>query len=102
MAELPEIELKMTQDYDPKQIYRDTSNNYIKVKFSLKAYQNNEPYEESGHRNKVYLKVLYSNGDLREEQIAIDDFEARIMAGEVEEYFPSETEKAKLALRGLR
>jgi len=101
MENIPEIELKLEIDYDPRQIYRDTSNNYIRVLHSLKAYQNGKLYENSAHKNKVYLKVLYFNNELKEEQIGIDDFEARLIAGEVEEYSPNDTEKAKLALRGF-
>lgn len=99
MAEVPEIEMKMTMDYDPKQIYKDSLNNYIKVKFSLKAYQNGEFYKRSN--SSIYLKMLSFNGDIKEEQMQLENFETSLKAGEIKEYFPTEVEKAKLALKGF-
>lgn len=102
MENISEIEIKVEMDYNPKQIYRDTSNNYIRVLYSLKSYQNNKPTVHSSvDRNEVHLKLLYSSGELREESIEIDNFEKRLNTGEIKEYFPNDVEKAKLALRGF-
>lgn len=101
MADIPELELKMVMDYDPKQIYKDASNNYIRVKFTLKAYQNGEPYEGSNYQNKVYLKGLSFSGELGEVETTLADFESLIKTGEIVEYTPNAVEEAKLALRGF-
>jgi hypothetical protein len=99
VADIPEIELKMEIDYDPKQIYKDTSGNLVKVKFTIKAYKDDEPY--NAYDDKVELSVLYNNGEIKTESIILEDFEARIIADEVKEYSPSDVEKARLALRGF-
>lgn len=101
MAEIPEIELKMTMDYDPKQVYKDTSNNYIKILYSIKAYQEDELYVGPIYQNKIYLKVLYSNGDIKGVQMILEDFEDSLMTGEIKKYFPDEIEEAKLVLKGF-
>jgi len=94
-----EIKMKATDKYDSTKIYRDTSNNYVRVLNSYESFTDKRPKES--YHGIVSLSVLYFDGEIKKERLSIDDFETRLKTGEVKEYFPGNVEKAKLALKGF-